>query len=112
MLYNLWLGYIWEIFGSEVYIGGEVVVVKFVSVDFYGVGVEVVRSGCVSWVGIKGIVVKDGKFVFEMIMVKNKVKVVLKEGMIFWVEVLVLVIIKMGEEEKKELRMVFEFYGD
>lgn len=111
-LHNLWLGYIREILGSEVYTGGEAAAAKLASADFHGAGVEVVRSGCVSRVGIKGIVVKDGKFAFEMITVKNKVKVVPKEGTIFRVEVPVPVITKTGEEEKKESRMVFELHGD
>jgi ribonuclease P protein subunit POP4 len=44
------------------------------SAEFVGAEVEVVRSRCVSRVGLKGIVVKDLKFVFEVITTRNEVK--------------------------------------
>lgn len=45
-----------------------------VSADYHGALVEVVRSRCVSRVGIRGIVVKDTKFTFEIITMKNELK--------------------------------------
>ncbi|KAK4205141.1 putative ribonuclease P protein subunit p29 [Triangularia verruculosa] len=118
-LHNLWLGYIREVLGNEVYTGGEATAAKLASADFHGAELEVVRSGCVSRVGIKGIVVKDGKFAFEIVTVKNKVKVVPKEGTIFRVEVPVPMITQPKEttegtegEGKKESKMVFELHGD
>lgn len=86
-LHNLWLGYVREILGSEVYSGGQGAAAKLSAADFHGAEIEVVRSGCVGRVGIKGIVVKDTRFVFEVITVKNKIKTVPKECTIFRVEI-------------------------
>jgi len=86
-LHNLWLGYIREILGSEIYTGGESAGAKLASADFHGAEVEVVRSGCVSRVGIKGIVIKDSRFAFEIITRKNKLKLVPKEDTVFRLEV-------------------------
>ncbi|KAK4211253.1 putative rRNA and tRNA processing protein [Rhypophila decipiens] len=82
-LHNLWLGYIREILGNEIYTGGEGAASKLCSADFHGAEVEVVRSGCVSRVGIMGIVIKDSKFAFEIITKKNVLKLVPKEGTVF-----------------------------
>lgn len=95
-LHRLWLGYVREILGGEIYTGGQGAAAKLASADFHGAVVEVVRSGCVSRVGIKGIVIKDSRFVFEIITRKNQVKSVPKEGTIFRVEVPV-----ENEEEDK-----------
>ncbi|KAJ9149512.1 Ribonuclease P protein subunit [Coniochaeta hoffmannii] len=86
-LHKLWVGYIREILGNEVYTGGQGAAAKLASADFHGAAVEVVRSGCVSRVGIKGIVVRDSRFVFEVVTEKDVVKTVPKEGTIFRVEV-------------------------
>ncbi|OIW32733.1 RNase P/MRP, p29 subunit [Coniochaeta ligniaria NRRL 30616] len=86
-LHRLWLGYIREILGNEINTGGQGAAAKLASADFHGAEVEVVRSGCVSRVGIKGIVIKDSRFVFEIITKKNHIKTVPKEGTIFRVEV-------------------------
>ncbi|KAL2018492.1 hypothetical protein VTK56DRAFT_777 [Thermocarpiscus australiensis] len=86
-LHRLWLGYVREILGGEVYTGGEGVAAKLASADFHGAGIEVVRSGCVSRVGIKGIVIKDSKFAFEVITPRNRLKLVPKEGTVFRFEV-------------------------
>lgn len=86
-LHNLWLGYVREILGSEVYTGGQAVAAKLSAADFHGAEVEVVRSGCVSRVGIRGIVIKDTRFVLEVITPKNSIKVVPKEGTMFRIEV-------------------------
>lgn len=47
---------------------------RIVGADFHGAVVEVARSRCVSRVGLKGIVVKDTKFTFEIITPTNKLK--------------------------------------
>ncbi|CAN8101882.1 unnamed protein product [Discula destructiva] len=86
-LHKLWLGYVREVLGNEVYTGGQGAAAKLTAADFHGAEVEVVRSGCVGRVGIKGIVIKDTQFVFEIITPKNTVKTVPKEGTIFRVEV-------------------------
>ena len=47
---------------------------KLASADFHGAEFEVVRSRCVSRVGVKGIVVRDSKFTFVIVTHKNQVK--------------------------------------
>lgn len=86
-LHRLWLGYAREILGNEVYTGGQAAAAKLSSAEVHGAEVEVVRSGCVSRVGIKGIVIKDTKFAFEIITPKNTLKIVPKEGTVFRIEV-------------------------
>ncbi len=86
-LHRLWVGYIQELLGREVYSGGEGTAAKLASADFHGASVEVVRSNCVSRVGIKGIVIKDSKFALEIITSKDKLKLVPKEGTVFRVEI-------------------------
>lgn len=86
-LHSLWLGYMREILGNELYTGGQGAAAKLSSADFHGAEVEVVRSGCVSRVGIKGIVIKDTRFAFEVITRGNALKIVPKEGTVFRIEV-------------------------
>jgi len=57
------------------------------SADYHGCLLRVVRSKCVSRVGVEGIVVRDTKFTFEIITRKNEVKVMPKEGTVFRFEV-------------------------
>jgi ribonuclease P protein subunit POP4 len=86
-LHRLWLGYIREVLGSSIYTGGPDAAAKLSSADFHGAEVEVSRSGCVDRVGLKGIVVKDSRFVFEIVTRKNRLKIVPKEGTMFRVEI-------------------------
>lgn len=86
-LHDLWLGYMREVLGTEVYTGGQGAAAKLAAADFHGSEVEVVRSGCVGRVGIKGIIIKETHFVFEIITPKNVIKTVPKEGTTFRVEV-------------------------
>jgi len=76
-----------EILGARVMVGsaavGEGEKAKLCSADYHGAEVEVVRSRCVSRVGVRGIVVKDSKFVFEIVTKGNGVKVCPKEGTVF-----------------------------
>jgi len=97
-LHQLWLGYICEILGNDLYGGANSgfkdnsvasAAAKLTSADFHGAVVDVTRSKCVSRVGIKGIVVKDSKFAFEIITEKHGLKLVPKEGTVFRVEVAV-----------------------
>ncbi|KAL2152968.1 hypothetical protein VTH82DRAFT_4123 [Thermothelomyces myriococcoides] len=113
-LHRLWLGYVREILGNEVYSGGEGAAAKLASADFHGAGVEVVRSGCVSRVGIKGIVIKDSKFAFEIITKKNKLKLVPKEGTVFRFEIPVPDSKATEDEKQAETasKMVFEVHGE
>lgn len=86
-LHNLWLGYVREILGNEVYSGGQGAAAKLTAADFHGAQIEVVRSACVGRVGIKGIVIKDTRFVFQVITPRNNIKTVPKEGTMFRVEI-------------------------
>lgn len=80
----MWCGYIREILGLDVTANGSgsarghVTPVGagplLVSADYHGALIEVVRSRSVSMVGLKGIVVKDTKFTFEIITTRNELK--------------------------------------
>lgn len=119
-LHDLWLGYAREILGSEVYTGGQGAGAKLSAADMHGAEVEVVRSGCVGRVGIKGIIIKDARFVFDVITPKNKVKVVPKEGTLFRVEIPpagepegdVGESKEEGEKAPPRKSLVFEIHGD
>ncbi|KAJ9134122.1 Ribonuclease P protein subunit [Pleurostoma richardsiae] len=86
-LHRLWLGYVREVLGGELLTGGQGAAAKLSSADMHGAEMEVVRSRCVDRVGIRGIVVKDARFVFEVITREDKLKIVPKEGTVFRVEV-------------------------
>lgn len=47
---------------------------KLTSADFHGAKVMVVRSKCVSMVGLRGIVLRDTKFTFQIITQQNELK--------------------------------------
>lgn len=47
---------------------------KLVSADFHGAELEVVRSTCVSRVGVKGIVVRDSRFAFVLVTESDNMK--------------------------------------
>ncbi|KAI0837847.1 ribonuclease P protein subunit p29 [Hypoxylon sp. FL0890] len=112
-LNRLWLGYIREILGSELYSGGQGAAAKLSAADFHGAEVEVSRSGCPSRVGIRGIVIKDTRFVFEIITRNDQVKTVPKEGTLFRISV------PPAQEQMKEgataqdrRPFTFEIHGD
>ena len=77
-LHRIWLGYMWEILGmkggEQAYVTAQSVGSKLASADFHGAEVMVVRSGCVGMVGLRGIVVRDTKFTFQIITNKNELK--------------------------------------
>ncbi|KAK2030000.1 ribonuclease P protein subunit p29 [Colletotrichum zoysiae] len=113
-LHRLWLGYIEEILGSELCHGGASAAAKLSAAEFHGAAVEVSRSSCPSRVGIKGIIIKDGKFAFEIITPKNEIKIVPKEGTWFRFEIPVK---EPGADESttpeaSPRRFVFEVLGD
>ena len=66
---------------------GSAMAAKLCSADYHGAEIEVVRSRCVSRVGVRGIVVKDGKFVFEVVSRDDRVKIVPKEHTVFRVQI-------------------------
>lgn len=87
-LHRLWLGYIREVLGAQdLRTGGANAAVKLTAADFHGALVEVTRSACVGRVGTRGIVVRDTRFVFEIVTPKNEVKMVPKDGSFFRIEI-------------------------
>lgn len=110
-LNSLWVGYIREILGNEVYTGGQGAAAKLTAADYHGAKLEVSRSTCPSRVGIQGIVIKDSKFAFEIITPKNHVKIVPKEGTTFRIRVPVdqEAAGETGNSDKKEGEAEFTF---
>lgn len=84
-LHRMWVGYIQELLWDNKGFRplGTDAAAKLCSADFHGAELEVVRSRCVGRVGVKGIVVKDSKHVFEVVTEKDQVKVVPKEHTLF-----------------------------
>lgn len=111
--------------GREVQIGSASAA-KLCSADYHGAEIEVVRSRCVSRVGVRGIVVKDSKFVFEVVTKKDQVKTLPKEHTVFGFRIPRGERIegegkgevdgekKEGNDEKERERrdLVFELHGD
>jgi ribonuclease P protein subunit POP4 len=69
----MWVGYMQELLGGQVPVT-PAIAAKLVSAEFVGAEVEVVRCRCVSRVGVRGIIVKDTKFMFEIVTRKDEVK--------------------------------------
>ncbi|PHH72623.1 hypothetical protein CDD80_4403 [Ophiocordyceps camponoti-rufipedis] len=105
-LHQLWLGYMRETLGDDLYSGGPMAAAKLASAEFHGALTEVVRSRCPSRVGIKGIVVRDRKFVMEIVPRRGGLKVVPKEGTTFRFQVTPEQTTERGEP------FAFEVLGD
>ncbi|RDA84337.1 hypothetical protein CP532_4944 [Ophiocordyceps camponoti-leonardi (nom. inval.)] len=105
-LHHLWLGYMRETLGGDLYTGGPAAAAKLASAEFHGALVEVVRSGCPSRVGIKGIVVHDRKFVMEIVTEKGRLKMVPKEGTTF------RCVVPPEQATEKQSSFAFEVLGD
>jgi ribonuclease P protein subunit POP4 len=82
-LWRMWCGYIREILGITAverpggygrYVEPKGAGPLLAGADFHGAMVEVVRSSCVGRVGIKGIIVRDTKFTFEIVTSRNELK--------------------------------------
>lgn len=112
-LHRMWCAYMQEILdlkgGKKIYVDPLGAGPILVSADYHGALVEVVRSRCVSRVGLKGIVVKDTKFTFEIVTEKDVVKTVPKEHTVFRFEVPFEENVKDAEGQKTPL--VFEIHG-
>ncbi|KAF1846606.1 ribonuclease-like protein P complex subunit Pop4 [Cucurbitaria berberidis CBS 394.84] len=112
-LHSLWVGYMREILGLNdaeraVHVTPNASGQMLASADMHGALLSVVRSRCVSRVGLEGIVVRDTRFTFEIITRRNVVKAVPKEHTVFRFEIPLPA--KEGEEVKKPL--VFEIFGE
>ena len=72
-VHRMWCAYMREVLGlsdgKRTHVDGSSSGPILVAADYHGALLEVVRSRCVSRVGLKGIVVKDTKFTFEIITV-------------------------------------------
>ncbi|KFG78840.1 putative ribonuclease P complex subunit Pop4 [Metarhizium anisopliae] len=86
-LYELWQGYAREILGRDIFRRGPEAAAKLASAELHGALTEVVRSRCPGRVGLKGIIVRDRKFVIEIITEKKGIKIIPKEGTTFRIEV-------------------------
>jgi len=78
-LHNLWVGYMREVLslndaGRAVYLTPASSGHMLASADMHGALLSVVRSRCVSRVGLQGIVVRDTQYTFEIITRKNVLK--------------------------------------
>ena len=77
-LHKMWVGYMREVLGIEgskkPYITAKGAGSHLASADYHGAELAVVRSRCVGIVGLKGIVIKDTKFTFQIITEKNILK--------------------------------------
>lgn len=60
--------------GKGAYVTAQSAGSRLASADFHGAEVEVVRSRCVGRVGVRGIVVRDTKFTFEVVTRRDVVK--------------------------------------
>ncbi|KAK5140578.1 hypothetical protein LTR04_002933 [Oleoguttula sp. CCFEE 6159] len=119
-LHALWVGYMRGILGVDgvrdngygAYVTPQGAGPLIASADFHGAEVEVVRSRCVSRVGLKGIVVKDTKFTFEVITKSDELKTVPKEHTVFRFEIPLIAKMPEGEQEGEKLKsLVFELHG-
>lgn len=117
-MHRMWLQYIREILGingerKTIHVTASGAGPMLTSADFHGAAVEVVRSRCVGRVGLKGIVLKDTKYTFEIITRKNELKVVPKEHTIFSFEIPFDHEARdndMTDDEKRK-PLVFELHG-
>ncbi|KAL8939921.1 MAG: hypothetical protein Q9211_002525 [Gyalolechia sp. 1 TL-2023] len=121
-LYRMWLGYIWEILGmvkgKQAWVTAQAAGSKIVSADFHGAKLSVVRSKCVSLVGLEGIVVRDTKFTFQIITERNELKTLPKNHTIFQFQIPQPDIV--AETSDKDIAdgdmganaLVFELHGD
>ena len=117
-LHRLWCGYMREILGmsdaedgsqkGKDYVDPESAGPLLCSADYHGAEIEVVRSRCVGRVGLKGIVLKDTKFTFEVVTAEDKVKIAPKEGTVFRFEVP----FEQAQHEAGKKPLVFEIYGN
>lgn len=78
-LHTLWVGYMQDVLGLKdtqraIYVTPGTCGQMLATADMHGAPVKVVRSRCVSRVGLEGIVVRDTRFTFEIITPKNVVK--------------------------------------
>lgn len=114
-LHAMWNAYILEVLGASRPVTASSAA-NLCSADYHGALLTVVRSKCVGRVGLTGIVIKDSRGVFEVVVKGrgeedgkgDRVVVVPKEGTVFGF--VVTVPESVEKEEGKELK--FELHGD
>lgn len=116
-LHRMWCGYMRDILGlgdgKKTFVDAVSAGPMLVSADYHGALVEVVRSRCVSRVGLKGIVVKDTKFTFELVTEKDVLKNVPKEHTVFRFELPFEDQVAEGKSTQAERKpLVFEIHGN
>lgn len=119
-LHSLWVGYIRDILGlsdananAKNYVTPSSAGQMLASADMHGARLSVVRSRCVSRVGLVGIVVRDTRYTFEIVTRGDTVKSVPKEHTVFRLEVPVLGKDQVGKEGGGEGKpFVFEILGE
>ncbi|KAG4435507.1 hypothetical protein IFR05_009006 [Cadophora sp. M221] len=84
-LNRMWVGYVQELLWEDGVMRQVTtsMATRLCSADFHGAELEVVRSRCVSRVGVKGIVVRDSRYVFEVVTKGDGVKTLPKEHTVF-----------------------------
>lgn len=102
-LHEMWLGYVHEVLGDELYSAGSLASAKLASAEFVGAEILVVRSFCPSRVGIFGIVIKDSRFTFEIITRSNQTKIIPKEGTVFRLEIPPSLLSDPSHSKRKDL---------
>ncbi|KAF2481025.1 Rof/RNase P-like protein [Neohortaea acidophila] len=111
-VHAMWCAYMREILGlsegKKSHVDAQSAGPVLVSADYHGALLEIVRSRCPSRVGLKGIVVKDTKFTFELITKGDALKTVPKEYTVFRFEVL----LEETQESESRRPMVFEIHGN
>ena len=115
-LHQMWCGYMGEILGlgkgKRNYVDAQSAGPILVSADFHSALLEVVRSRCISRVGLKGIVVKDTKFTFDVVTEKNELKTLPKEHSVFRFEVPCEEQATSNDEQAAKKPLVFEIHGN
>ncbi|KAF2873432.1 Rof/RNase P-like protein [Massariosphaeria phaeospora] len=114
-LHELWLGYMRDVLGlsaERVHVTAASSGVVLASADMHGAMLEVVRSKCVSRVGLKGIVVRDTKFTFEVITKGDAVKSIPKEHTMFRFEIPLPPAADSSSGASAPKPLIFEIFGD
>ncbi|KZM24022.1 Ribonuclease P [Ascochyta rabiei] len=113
-LHSLWVGYMREILGlsaegsAKMHVTPNSAGQMLASADMHGAVLSVVRSRCVSRVGLEGIVVRDTRYTFEIVTRGDTVKSVPKEHTVFRFEIP----LPIGEGEEVPRPLVFEIFGE
>ncbi|OAX83321.1 hypothetical protein ACJ72_02321 [Emergomyces africanus] len=114
-LHQMWIEYMHDVLdlkrdNPQTYINPLIHGSLLASADFHGAELEVVRSRCVSRVGVKGIVARDSKFTFIVVTEKDEAKTIPKEHTIFRFQI-PLPTIDRTDLKTDEKNLIFELHG-